>query len=116
MDIESVKLYRRLGLGVPMIPLRPPPEAAAGAKAPPPIEAGRGSGFDPSRSAPKPMVFATRKLTVTNSGPRPKLRFSTGSSGDGFGSSNPYRVRMSPGFLGSVGMPGLLLNSVVPKR
>src|ERR1039457_1439590 len=87
MDMESVKLYRRLVLGVPIMPRNPPPEAAAGARPPPPPALGRGSGLDSSRSAPSPMVFATRRFALISSGPRPELRDRTGSPEDGLGSS-----------------------------
>src|SRR5258708_3039524 len=103
-----------------MRPPSPPPDAAAGTKPPPPLPPSppgpdRGASLrGPPRSDPNPIVFATRRFTMTNPGPRPKLRDSSGSPGDGFGSSRPYRVGISPGLFASVATPVLPLNNVLP--
>src|SRR5437764_354306 len=97
--------------GPPPATMGPPPRPP-----PPPRRPPDGLGLDPPRSGPKPMVLATRRLNVYCAGPRPEFRGSSGSPGVGFGSSRPYGVMITPGLLGSVAMPGRLLNNVVPKR
>src|SRR5438552_1942072 len=108
-DMLMDRLYRRLTDEEDMEPCPPPvlntPALPPRLPSPPPPGPREGAAA-PSRGEPNSMVLATRKLTMIEPGPRPKLRGKILSPGVGLGSSKPYLVRIKPSLFVSAGMPG----------
>src|SRR5579864_4249032 len=92
------------------LPIPRPVAALAGF----PLGSAAASDFFEPRSPPNPNVLPMRRFIAICPGPRPEFRARIASPALGFGSSKPYAVWISPGFDGSVAIPGRAVNSVVP--
>src|SRR5687768_14584294 len=82
-------------------PRKPPPPGPPG---PPGPRGGGGTSppTSPAGALPKAIVLFTRRFTITNDGPRPRLRGTSVWPATGFGSSSPHSVCTTPGLFGSV--------------
>src|SRR5687767_2081568 len=89
-------------------PKNPPPPPPGPRKPPPPGPPGPrgGAGTSPPASPagglPNEIVLFTRRFTIRNDGPRPRLRGTIVWPATGFGSSSPHSVCTTPGLVGSV--------------